>query len=142
LNHRGRKAAVLLGNKIKKLEMQPDRILCSTATRAVQTLQGIMQILSQYGQTRIPEVLYFEELYLATPTAIARVVAEQHGESRKLMCIGHNPGIESLASQLAKEAISMHTAHWIAFETKSIWGNASEFTKDWKMVLNVRGEDD
>lgn len=142
LNQRGKKAAILLGQKIKELEMLPDRILCSSATRAVQTLQGIMQILSQYGQTRIPEVLYFDELYLATPPAIAKVVAEQHAEREKIMCIGHNPGIENLASQLANETMPMRTAHWIAFEKKSTWGNASEVTKDWEMVLNVRGEDD
>jgi phosphohistidine phosphatase SixA len=70
------------------------------------------------------------------------VVAEQHAEREKIMCIGHNPGIENLASQLANETIPMRTAHWIAFEKKSTWENASELTKDWKMVLNVRGEDD
>lgn len=142
LNNRGRKAAVLLGQKIDQLHMQPDRILCSSAQRAVLTLKGIMQALSQYSQKPLPEILYFDQLYLATPDAIAHVVANHHAQKEKIMCIGHNPGMEILASQLAGEPMSMRTAQWVVFERNSDWGKASELTKGWKRVLNARGEDE
>jgi phosphohistidine phosphatase len=141
LNPRGRKAAVLLGEKMLSQGILPDRILCSTALRTVQTLQGLMQSFSHYSERAVPEVLYFDELYLATPEVIERIVTEHHGKRNSIMCIGHNPGIENLASLLANETLEMKTAHLIAFQRPSGWGKASQMEKDWELLENLRGED-
>ena len=141
LSPRGKKAAVLLGEKIHNLGFTPDRILCSTALRATQTLQGILQVLSQYSQVAVPELLYFDELYLASPETITQVVASNHGGKQKIMCIGHNPGIENLATQLAQQTLLMKTAHMIVFGKNTSWGNASQIEKGWEIQGNIRGEE-
>jgi phosphohistidine phosphatase len=141
-----------MGQKLAQNDMIPERILCSTALRTVQTLQGILQTLSEYSQRGVPEIvpeiLYFEELYLANPETIVRVAQANHGGRSSLMCIGHNPGMELLASGLSAQEIEMKTAHLIVFEKQSEkvaekqvdWGNASEMYKGWKMTGNFRGE--
>jgi len=141
LSARGQRAAVLLGNKIQQLAYVPERILCSTALRTTQTLQGILQVLSQYSQEAVPEILYFDELYLATPDSIKRVVAIHHGGKKQIMCIGHNPGMEILARELAQQDIQMKTAHMIVFGKDTAWGNASEMEKGWELLENIRGEE-
>jgi phosphohistidine phosphatase len=135
-----------MGQKLAQSDLIPDRILCSTARRTVQTLQGILQTLSEYSQRSVPEILYFEELYLANPETIVRVAQANHGGRSSVMCIGHNPGMELLASGLSAQAIEMKTGHLIVFEKQTEkladWGNASEMYKGWKMTENFRGEDD
>jgi phosphohistidine phosphatase SixA len=141
-----------MGQKLAQNDLIPERILCSTARRTVQTLQGILQTLSEYSQRGVPEILYFDELYLANPETIVRVVQANHGGRSSVMCIGHNPGMELLASGLSAQEIEMKTAHLIVFEkqkeketqteTLADWGNASEMYKGWKMTGNFRGEDD
>jgi phosphohistidine phosphatase SixA len=141
-----------MGQKLAQNDLIPERILCSTALRSVQTLQGIQQTLSQYSQRGVPEIvpeiLFFDELYLANPETIVRVAQSNHGGRSSLMCIGHNPGMELLASGLSAQEIEMKTAHLIVFEkqtetqsqTLADWGNASEMYKGWKMAENLRGE--
>ena len=141
LNQRGKKAAQQLGEKILTEGLLPERILCSTALRTVQTLQGMLQIFSQYSLSPVPEILYLQELYLATPTTIQQIVAQNHGNKTKVMCIGHNPGIENLASELANKNLEMKTAHLIVFERETDWANASQIGKGWKLLRNLRGED-
>jgi phosphohistidine phosphatase len=135
-----------MGQKLAQSDLIPERILCSTARRTTQTLQGILQTLSEYSQRSVPEILYFDELYLANPETIVRVVQANHGGRSSVMCIGHNPGMELLASGLCAQEIEMKTAHLIVFEKQTEkladWGNASEMYKGWKMTENFRGEDD
>lgn len=141
LNIRGQKAAVMLGEKLQAREMVPERVLCSTAVRAYQTLQGMMQVFSQYSATKLPEVLYFEELYLAKPETIEEVVLANHGGKSKVLCIGHNPGMEHLASNLAGEYLEMKTAHLIVFGKNEGFSNASHSKSQWQLLGNLRGED-
>lgn len=142
LNNRGRKDAIFLGQKIQERDLVPDRILCSTALRTIQTLQGMMQVLSQYSETRLPEILYFDELYLAAPQTIEQIVAANHGGKGRLMCIGHNPGLESLASRLALDSLVMKTAHLLIFRGKNWDSNASHSETGWELISNLRGEED
>src|SRR5262249_33901403 len=73
----------------------PDRILCSRALRARQTLELVLPQLPG-----APAVAYEEELYLATPAVLlARLRGLEGGAGG--MIVGHNPGLPSLAVMLA-----------------------------------------
>ena len=133
LNARGRKAAKLLGEKFLELDYVPDRVLCSSAERTQQTLKGLMQSWAQYSEQALPEVLYFDELYLAAPEAIRRIYEEHSGSRASVLMIGHNPGMELLASELLGEMVEMKTAHMVVFEREEEGG--------WRLVENIRGED-
>jgi phosphohistidine phosphatase len=79
---------------------QPGLVLSSTAARALATAGMLVEALREAGH----EVELREEgrLYLASPREIMRVVAEQGGEVGHVVVVGHNPGLEMLASELSR----------------------------------------
>jgi phosphohistidine phosphatase SixA len=116
----------------------------------------MLQSLCAYSEKRVPEILYFEQLYLATAQTIHQVTLENHGGKASVLCIGHNPGIEVLASELGQETLEMKTAHLILFETNEPWEKVSneyasneyasqrkadENNNGWRLKVNLRGEE-
>lgn len=95
LNKRGRKAVPLMGRHIAGKGLLPERILCSTSKRTRETLAGLLSYLRD--ETSI-ELL--PQLYEASAATIREVVRTQGGEAETLMVIGHNPGLQTCASEL------------------------------------------
>jgi phosphohistidine phosphatase len=96
LNKRGRKAAPRLGKLLKKRGWTPDLVLCSTAARAAETWElAAAELKSE------PQVKPLKTLYLATPSQMLRAMQRTPPEAASVMLVGHNPGIENLAAQLA-----------------------------------------
>ncbi|HET6387865.1 histidine phosphatase family protein [Hyphomicrobium sp.] len=95
LNERGRNAAPVMGAALKELQFAPERILCSPAKRTRETLALVQPFLKD------GEVTFDEQLYLTSPdTILERLKAVPVGVSRVLV-VGHNPGLHSLALMLA-----------------------------------------
>jgi phosphohistidine phosphatase len=69
----------------------PDRVLCSPARRARETLEAVLGAVG-YVEQRLEE-----RIYEATPGTLADL-ADQHGEAERLLMVGHNPGFEQLAA--------------------------------------------
>ena len=105
LNDRGKREAVALGAELKRLGIEPDLILASSSKRTEETLY----YLELEGEL-------LEELYLADVKTL-RSFIEYH-PSKALMIIGHNPGLENLASELLREDIYMKTAHLLKIDTE------------------------
>jgi phosphohistidine phosphatase len=71
--------------------------LCSTATRARRTWELVRAALA-----KAPETSYLDELYLAPPGRMLQLV-RQHGKgAKRLLLVGHNPGMQALALRLAR----------------------------------------
>lgn len=68
----------------------PDLTLCSTAVRARQTLEGIA------GHADTGRVVFLDTLYSDDATGYLKSIRE-HGSSRSVLVIGHNPMMEDLA---------------------------------------------
>jgi phosphohistidine phosphatase len=98
LNKRGEKSARAIGDWLRERKLTPDLVLCSTAKRTRQTLDGLMPFA---GTT--PQVELLPGLYLAGATAILQRVRKVAEDMGCVMAIGHNPGFEQLASSLAGE---------------------------------------
>lgn len=95
---RGEAAAKLIGRKLAAEGPIPDRVLCSTATRARRTWELVAAELKG-----APEPSFLDELYLATPSRLLKLV-RRHGEgAKRLLLVGHNPGVHALALRLATE---------------------------------------
>jgi phosphohistidine phosphatase len=92
---RGREAAPRMGAFMRDHALVPDRIICSTATRARQTLA---LILRQF-QTA-PTVVEDERLYLASTQTMLDMLRKTDGSPPHVMIIGHNPGLHGLALDL------------------------------------------
>lgn len=87
LNRRGRKAAPQMGRLIRKHDLIPDRILCSTSVRTRQTCE---LLLSEWPQS--PPVEFLAELYLCPADELIGVVQENAADAQRVLLLGHNPG--------------------------------------------------
>ena len=95
LNERGRSAAPVMGAVLKELGFAPDLILCSSPKRTRETLALIAPFI------RNAEVAFDDQLYLTgQETLFGRLKSLPPG-ARKVLLIGHNPGMHGLALMLA-----------------------------------------
>jgi phosphohistidine phosphatase len=97
LAKRGRKATKLLGEHLDEEGIEPDLVLCSSAARAVETLEGIRPGLGDAS------VEIESDLYRAGSDALLRRLQALPEDVGEVMLIGHNPAIEGLADELAGE---------------------------------------
>lgn len=113
LNNRGRREAEKIAEYMKENKYIPEYIICSTAKRTRETLDLILNIIKFGG-----EVIYLDNLYLASSSGIEREIDSIRAES--LLVVGHNPGIEDYLSILVGEELIMKTSHLavIDFEKK------------------------
>ena len=97
LSLRGQRAAKRMGRYIAETGLLPDNIVCSTATRAVQTIHGVAQAA---GLT-LRAVRFEHAVYEAALPTLLEVLGECGPEARRTMIVGHNPGLEYLLDYLA-----------------------------------------
>ncbi|MEA3060444.1 MAG: phosphohistidine phosphatase [Sphingomonadales bacterium] len=95
LNPRGRRAARTVAQEMRRLGLGFDLVLASPARRVVET---IAEVAAELGPLPAD---YDERLYLASPQTLLDVVHETPAGARRLLLIGHNPGLESLALLLS-----------------------------------------
>lgn len=97
LNPKGQQAAARMGRYIEDEGFKPDKVLCSTATRAAETWRLVQLALSD-----APEADYIDAIYdFGSGTSLLEVIRKHGGNARTLMLIGHNPSIEGLAGLLS-----------------------------------------
>jgi phosphohistidine phosphatase len=94
---RGRRAAKAIRGHLKQHHIVPELVLCSTATRARQTFEGIEPALGRGG------VRVESEIYGAGAGALLALLQNTPARVRSVMVIGHNPGLEQLALLLARD---------------------------------------
>ena len=93
---RGQGAAPLMGQYLRKHGLQPDLVVCSPAARTQETWQLVQ---SELGADISCKML--RTIYLAAPSQLLAVVRRTPDDVGTLMVIGHNPGLERLASSLS-----------------------------------------
>jgi phosphohistidine phosphatase len=102
LNQRGEKNAPVIGERLRKLGIKPERIISSPARRARDTARLLA------GQLTLPEidVLLADRIYEADTAALLETVAGIHQELECVMLVGHNPGLTELANLLGRLGIA------------------------------------
>ncbi|MEJ5314774.1 MULTISPECIES: histidine phosphatase family protein [Anaerolinea] len=125
LAKKGIKASRRMGLFIQEKELIPQRILCSSARRSVQTAQLFCETC---GCPDTVEVL--DELYMAEAETYIRALQNLPDELERVMIIGHNPGLEFLLQMLSGELVSLPTSV-IAHLTLPIqhWSELNEHTE-------------
>ncbi len=99
LSGRGERDAARMGARLLERSIGPDLVLSSPALRARRTATLVARALD-YADS---EIRLDARLYLATPTEILAVVAEQADVSDCLLVVGHNPGLTELTNLLLPE---------------------------------------
>lgn len=95
---RGRAAAPLMGAWLKAHGPMPDLVLCSTATRARQTLELVLQA---WGIA--PETNFDRGLYLAGGAGVLAWLRRAPDTAATVLLVGHNPDLEQLSRRLATD---------------------------------------
>ncbi|MBI9044203.1 MAG: histidine phosphatase family protein [Anaerolineaceae bacterium] len=105
LKKRGVKNSTDMGKFLKKKKLLPEKILCSSAVRARQTVELLIDSSDYEG-----EVEYLESLYMAEPSSIMKLLVDLPNDLEHVMVVGHNPGLEYLLQILSNEVEAMPTA--------------------------------
>ena len=96
LAERGLKAARLIGRELAARDWLPDQVLVSPALRTRDTWRLVAAELPVH-----PRVAFAEALYDAAAADILGQLRKADPSSGCLLVLGHNPGLEELAKQLA-----------------------------------------
>ncbi|HLH91937.1 MAG TPA: histidine phosphatase family protein [Xanthobacteraceae bacterium] len=95
LNRRGEEAAPRIGAYLRRHQLIPDGVLCSTAQRARATWD-----LVAAEAPAAPPAIYEARLYEATPRTLLDVFRHAPRDARSVLVVGHNPGLQEVATQL------------------------------------------
>ncbi len=100
LARRGREAAPAVGRLMASRGWIPDHAIVSPALRTRQTWDLVRASLpAAIGPG--PATLYDGTIYEAAPEAILAAIRAAPERCRRLLVVGHNPGLERLAAMLA-----------------------------------------
>lgn len=91
---RGERAAPQMANYMRAAGLRPDRVLCSAARRTRDTWALMAGTLDE------PRTTYLNEIYEAEVEALLTSIRRAPADARRLMLIGHNPGLQDLALNL------------------------------------------
>jgi len=91
---RGRRAAAALARHLRAETGRPELVLCSSALRARQTLEGLREVLGD------AEVLVERSLYAADSDELLERLHRVPAAVGSAMVIAHNPGLQDLAVDL------------------------------------------
>ncbi|MGH8215830.1 MAG: SixA phosphatase family protein [Rhodanobacteraceae bacterium] len=114
LSLRGERQARAVGEWLAG-QPAPDAVLCSAARRAQMTCDA----LAPSARTAVPRLL--QEIYRASPGELLSLVEAHAPQARRVLVIGHNPGLEQLLALLTEgrsgeaRGLTPATLAWIAF---------------------------
>ena len=98
LTDRGQQQARTMGRGLAALGLVPDRIICSGAPRARQTLDGMLMPLGDG-----PRVDYRESLYESGMQAVFDQLAQTEDRDRRVLILGHEPTMSICSQWLAED---------------------------------------
>lgn len=106
LNARGRRDAPRMGDLLRDTRLVPDLIITSDAVRAHTTAVAVAEAA---GYNR--DLVVDPQLYHADPDDIVAVLQSvDDAAARRVMIVGHNPGLEELVERLTDESHDLPTA--------------------------------
>jgi phosphohistidine phosphatase len=125
LSDKGVKDISKLASKLSKKGLDFELIITSPSVRTITTAQIILKGL----KISHSHLVVNDALYDAEAMNLLKVISSVSKKIDKLMIVGHNPGLMSLASYIAGEPISLSTCSLIKF---------SYDFKEWHHILTER----
>jgi phosphohistidine phosphatase len=105
LNSRGKRDAPHAGRWLRDQDLTPDLIVTSSAERALATAEAVA-LASDYDR----EIAVTRAFYHAGPENYLELLGGLSDEYKRVLVVGHNPGLEELVEQLSGRAETMVTA--------------------------------
>jgi len=128
LNQKGLRNAPMMAQRLKLLNITPEKILASPALRAINTAQIFAEFLD-FPTQKISKV---PDLYQADQKTFLKIINELPNEAQTVMIFGHNPTITDMIDYLADHKISKLPTTGIAMIAFDL--------EDWKLVSRNTGE--
>ena len=91
LNKRGKRDAPRMGEILRSAHLMPEAITSSTAARARATAEAVAKASGYKGKIALNR-----SLYAAGPEAYLKVLHELSDHYKRVLVVGHNPGLEEL----------------------------------------------
>jgi phosphohistidine phosphatase len=132
---RGERTAPAMARHLKERDLLPDAILCSASLRTRLTLQ----LLMKEWHEDIP-VTFERKIYEAAPMAIIACLGAIDDDYRRVMVIGHNPGLQELALYLLKNQSDPRRALIVEKFPTAALAMIRIDTKVWSSIVGVRAE--
>ncbi|HXK56372.1 MAG: histidine phosphatase family protein [Gammaproteobacteria bacterium] len=101
LQERGRRGAQRMGNWLLQQKLLPDRVVSSPAERAIATAGQAVKAMGLATSIIVQD----ERIYAAGLGSLMDVLRSVPAETKRLMLVGHNPGLEQLLSYLVEEEV-------------------------------------
>ncbi|MEK6259850.1 MAG: histidine phosphatase family protein [Planctomycetota bacterium] len=131
LKKRGRKTAPRMGRWLIANGLRPDHALCSTATRARETLQLLLAEVDKSVPVSLHAELYHGDV--AQMIGALREVAEP---AASVLIVGHNPDLELFLEHLTGQSERLPTAALARVELDlSDWSELTDATRG--MLVSV-----
>jgi phosphohistidine phosphatase len=89
LNRRGLRDAPRMGNLLRRLELVPEQIVCSTARRARHTAELVAEACGFDGAWT-----FLDALYHASPAAYVHALRGVSPPDERVLLVGHNPEMQ------------------------------------------------
>ena len=96
LTRRGRRDAPRIARWMKTNDLVPDCVVASPARRTRETTDLVIDVLGLPGG----DARWDERVYEADVRALLRVLADCPTDARRVLLVGHNPGLEDLVRHL------------------------------------------
>jgi phosphohistidine phosphatase SixA len=96
LSLRGEAQARAAGAWLAEQNAVPDAVLCSPARRAQMTADAVGKSL------RLPAPQFLHAIYQATPGELLTLIENHAADARRVLLVGHNPGLEELLALLVE----------------------------------------
>ena len=105
LKKRGRKDSKRIAQEIENNDLYPHIILSSSAIRAKETVEIIVDALEYDNR-----IIFFDELYMAEPEDFIQVLSVLSDEYNTVLVVGHNPGMEAFLQIIEGDIECLPTA--------------------------------
>ncbi|WP_017610923.1 SixA phosphatase family protein [Nocardiopsis xinjiangensis] len=100
LTDRGRSQAENVGRLLAAQGYAPDHVLCSSARRTRQTLEGVLGAL---GPGTAPETDFSEAVYSAGVDTLLELITYVPAEAGTVLVVAHNPTVAQLAADFLEK---------------------------------------
>lgn len=97
LTVQGEQEAVNMASKLKQLNLLPDLIIASTATRAQQTVQRFAEVMDYHPDN----IQWEDDLYHCDQRIFESIITKIADEKKTVFIVAHNPGITEFANELS-----------------------------------------
>ncbi len=132
LNKRGRRAAPLIGARLRELGWIPDLVIASDSVRTRETWQRMQAELPRPIEERFSSTFYH-----GGAAAITSTCSTLTEDTSTLLVLGHNPGWEDAVADLSGQWVRMTTANAALLESDAEnWAEAME--ANWTLVNFLR----